>query len=107
MPDFTKALTCLTKIGDEVDISATTTQLKMSTVNASRSAFGVFTFQPSFFDKYELSGSTDSSNILTFSIAGKVSSFDTHSCKLAVAVSMLLDGQQRVKFNSFGHNLFC
>jgi len=49
---FGRAIHCLSKIGDELYIEATEDGLALRTVNSSRSAFGCFLFNESFFHEY-------------------------------------------------------
>ncbi|RDB24994.1 Cell cycle checkpoint control protein RAD9A [Hypsizygus marmoreus] len=52
---FTKALTCLSKYGDELSIYATPDSLSLSATNASKSAYCRFKYEKLFFSKYNLS----------------------------------------------------
>eukprot|EP00128_Syssomonas_multiformis_P017825 Colp12_sorted_trinity150504_noHs@36439 len=54
LKNFARAIHCLAKLGDEVTIRAQKDKLIFSTVSASRSAYGTFTFYPNFFDEYEV-----------------------------------------------------
>ncbi|KAJ3415258.1 cAMP-specific 3',5'-cyclic phosphodiesterase 4D [Chytridiales sp. JEL 0842] len=51
---FARLLQSLHKIGDDLYIEARENKLVLSTVNASRSAFAIFTVWPTFFDSYKL-----------------------------------------------------
>ncbi|GLB37678.1 putative rad9 [Lyophyllum shimeji] len=57
---FTKALTCLSKYGDELSIYATPDSLSLSATNSSKSAYCRFKYEKIFFSKYNVasSGST-------------------------------------------------
>ncbi|KAL8280610.1 hypothetical protein RQP46_006933 [Phenoliferia psychrophenolica] len=52
--EFSRCLTCLTRFGEDIDVSATAQHFKISSINSSRSAFGVFNFDPDFFSRYDL-----------------------------------------------------
>ncbi|BGP39550.1 hypothetical protein JCM10449v2_003501 [Rhodotorula kratochvilovae] len=54
LKQFTRALTCLSRIGDDLDFSATQQRLSISTVNSSRTAFGIAHFYPRFFAEFLL-----------------------------------------------------
>ncbi|KAF9484428.1 hypothetical protein BDN70DRAFT_825463 [Pholiota conissans] len=51
---FTRALTCISKYGDEVSIHATSDSLSFSATNSSKSAFCLFKYDKQFFSRYEL-----------------------------------------------------
>lgn len=70
--EFTRALTCLTKFGEEIDISATAKSFRISSVNSSRSAFAVFVFDPKFFSRYDLLEGQEGPMARMFSLLGKV-----------------------------------
>lgn len=53
---FTRALQSLSRIGDDLDFSCTSFRLSISTVNSSRTAFGIVHFYPRFFGLYEVQG---------------------------------------------------
>ncbi|BGP24195.1 hypothetical protein JCM10295v2_003103 [Rhodotorula toruloides] len=53
---FTRALQTLSRIGDDLDFSCTSARLSISTVNSSRTAFGIVHFYPRFFGLYEVQG---------------------------------------------------
>ncbi|KAM0746050.1 hypothetical protein T439DRAFT_330033 [Meredithblackwellia eburnea MCA 4105] len=108
LKEFSRCLTCLTRFGDDIDIAASPKHLKLSSINSSRSAFGVITFQPTFFGKYELlvperdrkgmrrardgDGNEKKGETLRFSVTGKAllaplrpkSSGSIESCSLSV-----------------------
>ncbi|CAO2832816.1 unnamed protein product [Amaranthus hypochondriacus] len=60
---FARSINCLAKIGNELAIQASASQLAFYTLNASRSAYQSISFKPDFFDVY-----TISSNQVQFSI---------------------------------------
>ena len=72
--EFTKALTCLSRIGDDLDFSATKQRLSVSTVNSSRTAFGIVHLYPRFFAEYYLVD-PDADRPAKFSITAKVRPF--------------------------------
>lgn len=51
---FTKALTCLSKYGDELSIYGTPDYLSFSATNSSKSAFCLFKYEKQFFSRYRL-----------------------------------------------------
>jgi hypothetical protein len=51
---FTKALTCLSKYGDELAIYATPQNLTFSATNSSKSAYSRFKYENKFFSRYRL-----------------------------------------------------
>jgi len=51
---FTKALTCLSKYGDELAIYATEGTLSLSATNSSKSAYCRFKYEKQFFSKYKI-----------------------------------------------------
>ncbi|GAA5940090.1 uncharacterized protein JCM15063_001700 [Sporobolomyces koalae] len=65
---FTRALTCLTRFGDELDFLVTRTKTSISTVNSSRTAFAVVHLYPRFFQHYAL---LDDLAHFKFSVNGK------------------------------------
>lgn len=53
---FARSITCLARIGNEVTLQASPSQLALHSLNASRSAYQSITLKPSFFDVYTISG---------------------------------------------------
>ncbi|XP_060203145.1 uncharacterized protein LOC132631573 isoform X2 [Lycium barbarum] len=53
---FARSITCLARIGNELAIQASSTQLTFHTLNSSRSAYQSITFKPDFFDVFTVSG---------------------------------------------------
>lgn len=53
-PAFTKALTCLSKYGDELFISATQDYLSLSATNSSKSAYCRVKYATPFFSRYSV-----------------------------------------------------
>ncbi|KAF9050067.1 Rad9-domain-containing protein [Panaeolus papilionaceus] len=51
---FTRALTCLSKYGDELSIFGTTEILSLSTTNSSKSAYCRFKYENTFFSRYNV-----------------------------------------------------
>ncbi|XP_063675317.1 cell cycle checkpoint control protein RAD9A-like [Bolinopsis microptera] len=51
---FGKAILCLAKVGEEIYFEGEASGLAVRTVNLSRSAYGSFLFQTSFFSKFSL-----------------------------------------------------
>ncbi|CAJ2631659.1 unnamed protein product [Trifolium pratense] len=60
---FARCITCLARIGNELSIQASSSQLLFHTINSSRSAYQSINFKPSFFDVY-----TVSSNLVQCSV---------------------------------------
>ncbi|GAA5924704.1 hypothetical protein JCM1841_006390 [Sporobolomyces salmonicolor] len=87
--NFTRALSCLARFGEELDFIAANDKLSISTVNSSRTAFGVVSFYPRFFVEYALD---DPSKQFKFSVTGKAllsplkprSANTIESCSIAV-----------------------
>ncbi|XP_057439355.1 uncharacterized protein LOC130731168 [Lotus japonicus] len=52
---FARCITCLARIGNELSIQASPSQLLLHTINSSRSAYQSITFKPGFFDVYTVS----------------------------------------------------
>lgn len=52
---FTKALTCLSRYGDDLSIYATAETISLSTTNSSKSAYCRFKYTRQFFSKYSVS----------------------------------------------------
>ncbi|MCL7043731.1 hypothetical protein MKW94_020775 [Papaver nudicaule] len=52
---FTRSITCLARVGNELSIQASPSQLAFHTLNTSRSAYQSITFKPDFFDVYTIS----------------------------------------------------
>ncbi|KAH0588858.1 hypothetical protein H2248_004650 [Termitomyces sp. 'cryptogamus'] len=59
---FTKALTCLSKYGDELSMYATPDSLSLSGTNSSKSAYCRFKYEKSFFSRYGLNATGDRAN---------------------------------------------
>lgn len=92
MTDFRSALQCLTKLGEDLDFSCAPDRLSVSTVNSSRTAFGIVHFYPRFFTRYDIadqdgngtgpsrrrrshtSGASQTQAKFRFSVTGKVRS---------------------------------
>ncbi|GAB2277457.1 hypothetical protein Dimus_012163 [Dionaea muscipula] len=53
---FARSINCLARIGNELAIQASPSQLAFYTLNSSRSAYQSITFKPDFFDIYSVSG---------------------------------------------------
>ncbi|PIA61475.1 hypothetical protein AQUCO_00300761v1 [Aquilegia coerulea] len=52
---FTRSITCLARVGNELAIQASPSQLGFHTLNTSRSAYQSIIFKPDFFDVYTVS----------------------------------------------------
>ncbi|XP_058002820.1 uncharacterized protein LOC110659765 isoform X2 [Hevea brasiliensis] len=53
---FARSITCLARVGNELAIQASPSQLILHTINSSRSAYQSITFKSGFFDMYTISG---------------------------------------------------
>ncbi|KAL9275146.1 Cell cycle checkpoint control protein RAD9A-like protein [Drosera capensis] len=53
---FARSINCLARIGNELSIQASPSQLIFCTLNSSRSAYQSITFKPDFFDIFSVSG---------------------------------------------------
>ncbi|CAN0914167.1 Cell cycle checkpoint control protein RAD9A [Linum grandiflorum] len=53
---FARCITCLGRIGNELAVQASSSQLAFHTLNSSRSAYQSITFKPGFFDVYTVFG---------------------------------------------------
>lgn len=58
----------------DIDVSATAQHFKISSINSSRSAFGVFNFDPDFFSRYDLQSQPGETAHVSFSVTAKVRS---------------------------------
>ncbi|GAA6061814.1 hypothetical protein JCM10212_001120 [Sporobolomyces blumeae] len=68
LKQFTRALACLVRFGEDLDLIATRERVSVSAVNSSRTAFGVVHFFPRFFQHFSL---LDDSEPFKFSVTGK------------------------------------
>lgn len=53
---FARSVTCLARIGNEVTLQASPSQLALHTLNSSRSAYQSIALKPAFFDVYTITG---------------------------------------------------
>ncbi|CAA3007082.1 cell cycle checkpoint control RAD9A isoform X1 [Olea europaea subsp. europaea] len=53
---FARSITCLARIGNELVLQASPSQLTLHTLNSSRSAYQYITLRPHFFDVFRISG---------------------------------------------------
>ncbi|XP_044481700.1 cell cycle checkpoint control protein RAD9A isoform X2 [Mangifera indica] len=61
---FARSITCLARVGNELVIQASSSQLVFHTLNSSRSAYQSITFKPNFFDVYTVSGAQVQCSVL-------------------------------------------
>ncbi|XP_065636629.1 uncharacterized protein LOC136070525 [Quercus suber] len=61
---FSRCITCLARVGNELAIQASPSQLAFHTLNSSRSAYQSITFKPDFFDVYTVSGNQVQCSVL-------------------------------------------
>ncbi|ORY88023.1 Rad9-domain-containing protein [Leucosporidium creatinivorum] len=71
LKNFTRSLACLTKFGQDLDFSCSRTQLKLSSVNPSRSAFALIDFKPAFFSRYDVDPPKDGRGVISFCVTAK------------------------------------
>ncbi|KAG4306004.1 hypothetical protein PORY_000914 [Pneumocystis oryctolagi] len=82
LKDFSKVLLCLSKIGDELSIETKKNKVLLSSLNASKSVFGLITFDCSrFFEKYEY---------LPCESSCEISSKNNQTLKCKVQIRLLL-----------------
>ncbi|XP_010259632.1 PREDICTED: cell cycle checkpoint control protein RAD9A isoform X2 [Nelumbo nucifera] len=55
LKSFTRSVTCLARVGHELALQASPSQLSFHTINSSRSAYQSITLKPDFFDVYKIS----------------------------------------------------
>ncbi|CAJ1960813.1 unnamed protein product [Sphenostylis stenocarpa] len=61
---FARCITCLARIGNELAIQASSSQLLFHTINSSRSAYECIAFKPGFFDVYTVSDNSVQCSVL-------------------------------------------
>lgn len=61
---FARCITCLSRIGNELAIQASSSQLLLHTINSSRSAYQCIAFKSAFFDVYTVSNNTVQCSVL-------------------------------------------
>ncbi|XP_065854439.1 uncharacterized protein [Euphorbia lathyris] len=61
---FARSITCLARVGNELAIQASASQLIFHTLNSSRSAYQSITFKSAFFDVYTISGTQVQCSVL-------------------------------------------
>ncbi|KAA8545175.1 hypothetical protein F0562_019936 [Nyssa sinensis] len=61
---FARSITCLARIGNELALQASPSQLAFHSLNSSRSAYQSITFKPDFFDVYTVSGTQVQCSVL-------------------------------------------
>ncbi|XWS64521.1 hypothetical protein CRYUN_Cryun05aG0011000 [Craigia yunnanensis] len=61
---FGRSITCLARVGNELVIQASPSQLALHTLNSSRSAYQSITFKPNFFDVYKICGTQVQCSVL-------------------------------------------
>ncbi|KAI4301766.1 hypothetical protein L6164_035013 [Bauhinia variegata] len=61
---FARCITCVARIGNELVIQASSSQLAFHTLNSSRSAYQSITFKPGFFDVYTISSNLVQCSVL-------------------------------------------
>ncbi|PSS26519.1 Cell cycle checkpoint control protein like [Actinidia chinensis var. chinensis] len=66
---FARCITCLARIGNELAIQASPSQLAFHTLNSSRSAYQSITFKPDFFDVFTISGTQVQCSVLLKAIS--------------------------------------
>ncbi|KAM0016250.1 putative exodeoxyribonuclease III [Helianthus debilis subsp. tardiflorus] len=61
---FARSVTCLARIGNELTLQASPSQLALHTLNSSRSAYQSIILKPSFFDTYTVTGAQVQCSVL-------------------------------------------
>ncbi|CAM8911593.1 unnamed protein product [Rhodiola kirilowii] len=61
---FARSITCLARVGNELAIQASSSQIAFHTLNASRSAYQSVTMKPDLFDVYNVPGSEVKCSVL-------------------------------------------
>ncbi|XP_062084813.1 uncharacterized protein LOC133790969 [Humulus lupulus] len=83
---FARSVTCLARVGNDLAIQASPSQLALHTLNSSRSAFNSITFKPGFFDIYTISGNQVECSVLLKAVCSvlrtPIASIDSLSIKL-------------------------
>ncbi|XP_042017535.1 cell cycle checkpoint control protein RAD9A-like [Salvia splendens] len=84
---FARSITCLARIGNELVLQSSSSQLCLHTLNSSRSAYQSITFKPDFFDVFSVSGSQVQCSVLLKAICSvlrtPVASIDHLAVQLA------------------------
>ncbi|KAL4351785.1 hypothetical protein GQ457_06G020980 [Hibiscus cannabinus] len=84
---FSRSITCLARVGNELVFQASPSQLALHTLNSSRSAYQSITFKPNFFDVYRISGTQVQCSVLLKGVCSvfrtPIASIDNLTVKLA------------------------
>ncbi|GMI65375.1 hypothetical protein like AT3G05480 [Hibiscus trionum] len=84
---FSRSITCLARVGNELVFQASPSQLALHTLNSSRSAYQSITFKPNFFDVYRISGTQVQCSVLLKAVCSvfrtPIASIDNLTVKLA------------------------
>ncbi|KAJ4838816.1 hypothetical protein Tsubulata_032853 [Turnera subulata] len=84
---FARSIACLSRVGNELAVQASPSQLALHTLNSSRSAYHSITFKPSFFDMYSITGTQVQFSVLLKAVCSvlrtPVASIDHLNVKLA------------------------
>ncbi|XP_039022351.1 cell cycle checkpoint control protein RAD9A-like [Hibiscus syriacus] len=84
---FSRSITCLARVGNELVFQASPSQLALHTLNSSRSAYQSVTFKPNFFDVYTISGTQVQCSVLLKAVCSvlrtPIASIDNLTVKLA------------------------
>ncbi|GLT72442.1 hypothetical protein SLA2020_443770 [Shorea laevis] len=83
---FARCITCLARVGNELVIQASPSQLAFHTLNSSRSTYQSTTFKPGFFDNYTVSGNQVKCSVLLKAVCSvlrtPIASIDNLSIRL-------------------------
>ncbi|XP_050143193.1 uncharacterized protein LOC126618992 isoform X1 [Malus sylvestris] len=83
---FARSITCLARIGNELAVQASPSQLALHSLNTSRSAYQSSTFKPDFFDVYTVTGNQVQCSVLLKAVCSvlrtPLASIDNLSVKL-------------------------
>ncbi|PPQ63670.1 hypothetical protein CVT24_004555 [Panaeolus cyanescens] len=84
---FTRALTCLSKYGDELSIYGTPAILSLSTTNSSKSAYCRFKYENAFFSRYSvgrLRDENDENSTVTGQLLTKAIEKSVERCEFSI-----------------------
>ncbi|KAK8633626.1 hypothetical protein V6N13_014469 [Hibiscus sabdariffa] len=84
---FSRSITCLARVGNELVFQASSSQLALHTLNSLRSAYQSVTFKPNFFDVYRISSTQVQCSVLLKAVCSvfrtPIASIDNLTVKLA------------------------
>ncbi|KAK8573510.1 hypothetical protein V6N13_009600 [Hibiscus sabdariffa] len=84
---FSRSITCLARVGNELVFQASSSQLALHTLNSSRSAYQSVMFKPNFFDVYRISSTQVQCSVLLKAVCSvfrtPIASIDNLTVELA------------------------